>query len=170
MSPISEKLLQRNSIERRSNLSYEEFIEEYEQKGKPVIITDVAKVNYSPTYSMLIFYISPAVRVECTCVSLNHDHFIFLLYTRCPSQWHRHSLTVRLTATKTVSIFKLIENRIGLLRHLGHVKSFYRDLEIDHSRLMSISQVSHTLVALFQLNCATFLCLSLQVHFRITRG
>ena len=32
---------ERDTVERRSNLSLEEFIEEYEKPSKPVIITDV---------------------------------------------------------------------------------------------------------------------------------
>ncbi|QLE49532.1 cupin-like domain-containing protein [Nostoc sp. C057] len=54
-----------NVVERRSNLSYNEFIQEYVSMGKPVIITDVIQNWKAVTKWTLDFFKSECGTIEC---------------------------------------------------------------------------------------------------------
>ncbi|MDF5729366.1 MAG: cupin-like domain-containing protein [Rhizonema sp. PD38] len=70
-----------DSIERRSNLSYEEFVREYASVGKPVIITDVVNNWKVSTKWNLDFFQSKYGSVEVPVQNYNPDGE-FTRYTR----------------------------------------------------------------------------------------
>ncbi|MGI2902867.1 cupin-like domain-containing protein [Tolypothrix sp. VBCCA 56010] len=82
-------------VERRSNLSYEEFVREYASVGKPVIITDAMKNWKASTKWTVDFFRSQYGSVKkniCTMVKLTALTQTYKSFhsTPMPNQWNAY--------------------------------------------------------------------------------